>query len=240
MRFLQTLLITLLFSMGICAQEWNDNEYKQIENSVVQPKFAERNFVITKYGASVKASADVNQKAINKAIAICSMAGGGKVIIPEGTWNTGAITLKSHVNLVVEKGATLLFAFDTKLYPIVKTRWEGLDCMNYQPCIYAYQATDIAITGEGTIDGNGSWNTWWRMCAKGDLANDKKIVETQRIGRPQLSKMAEDGVPIEQRNMGGKGMRPQLINFYQCEGILIESVTLLRSPFWVIHYIIYN
>ena len=235
MRFLQTLLITLLFSMGICAQEWNDNEYKQIENSVVQPKFAERNFVITKYGASVKASADVNQKAINKAIAICSMAGGGKVIIPEGTWNTGAITLKSHVNLVVEKGATLLFAFDTKLYPIVKTRWEGLDCMNYQPCIYAYQATDIAITGEGTIDGNGSWNTWWRMCAKGDLANDKKIVETQRIGRPQLSKMAEDGVPIEQRNMGGKGMRPQLINFYQCEGILIESVTLLRSPFWVIH-----
>ena len=235
MRFLQTLLITLLFSMGICAQEWNDNEYKQIENSVVQPKFAERNFVITKYGASVKASADVNQKAINKAIAICSMAGGGKVIIPEGTWNTGAITLKSHVNLVVEKGATLLFAFDTKLYPIVKTRWEGLDCMNYQPCIYAYQAKDIAITGEGTIDGNGSWNTWWRMCAKGDLANDKKIVETQRIGRPQLSKMAEDGVPIEQRNMGGKGMRPQLINFYQCEGILIESVTLLRSPFWVIH-----
>ena len=235
MRFLQTLLIALLFSMGICAQEWNDNEYKQIENSVVQPKFAERNFVITKYGASVKASADVNQKAINKAIAICSMASGGKVIIPEGTWNTGAITLKSHVNLVVEKGATLLFAFDTKLYPIVKTRWEGLDCMNYQPCIYAYQAKDIAITGEGTIDGNGSWKTWWSMCAKGDLANDKKIIETQRIGRPQLFKMAEDGVPIEQRNMGGKGMRPQLINFYQCEGILIESVSLLRSPFWGIH-----
>lgn len=235
MRFLQTLLASLLIPMCMNAQGWNDNVYKQIESNVSQPTFADRSFVITKYGASVKATAAVNQKAINKAIQLCSAAGGGKVIVPEGTWNTGAITMKSHVNLVVEKGATLLFAFDTKLYPIVKTRWEGLDCMNYQPCVYAYQAKDIAITGEGTIDGNGSNDTWWKMCGAPRFGWNDEVEESQKTGRPQLAQMADDNIPIEQRNMKGKGMRPQLINLYQCENILIEGVTLLRSPFWVIH-----
>ena len=88
--------------------------------------------------------------------------GGGRVVIPAGTWHTGALRLLSHVNLVVSKGATLCFVFDTKLYPLVKTSWEELECWNYSPCIYAYQTTDIAITGEGTIDGGGSNATWWR------------------------------------------------------------------------------
>lgn len=236
MRCFKTILFALLLCpITIAAQGWNDNLYKQIEQSVKQPVFPNRSFSITKFGADTKLSAAKNQIAINKAILSCSKAGGGNVIIPAGTWNTGAITLKSNVNLVVEKNAHVVFAFDTRLYPIVKTRWEGMDCMNYQPCIYAYGEKNIAITGEGTIDGNGSTKTWWKMCGKGWFGYNEKITEHQGIGRPKLFEFAESGTPIEKRNMKGLGMRPQLINLYKCEGILIENVTLLNSPFWVIH-----
>ena len=161
MKIIQTLLLAMLFPFCASAQGWNETVYRQIESNIKDPTFPDKEFVITKYGASVDATAAKNQKAINKAIAACSKAGGGKVIVPAGVWNTGAITLLSNVNLVVEKDASLLFAFDTSLYPIVKTRWEGMDCMNYQPCIYAYGATNVAITGKGTIDGNGSRETRW-------------------------------------------------------------------------------
>ena len=238
MKRLQTLLITIaMLTLPIIAkaQYWDDAKYKQIENNIKAPTFPDKNFVITKYGAKTNATAAKNQKAINKAIAACSKAGGGKVIVPEGTWNTGAITLQSNVNLVVEKGATLLFAFEKELYPIVRTRWEGMDCMNYQPCVYANKANNVAISGEGTIDGNGRWETWWPMCNKGKLKGDETIAESQRIGRPLLFEYAEAAKPIEERNMKGGGLRPQLINFVECEGVLIEGVTMLRSPFWVIH-----
>ncbi len=236
MRLIKTIILAmLLIPATVMAQGWNAELYQQIEQSVKAPQFANRNFYITKYGAGIKATAAKNQKAINAAITACSNAGGGRVIVPAGTWNTGAITLKSNVNLVIEKDARLLFAFDTSLYPIVKTRWEGMDCMNYSPCVYAYGAKNIGITGEGTIDGNGSNETWWKMCGAQRFGWNESVKESQKIGRPLLFEYAENNVPIEKRNMKGKGMRPQLINLYNCENIIIEGVTLLRSPFWVIH-----
>ena len=238
MKHLQTLFLCLFLALTASAQQsaW-DTEYKQIENNIKAPEFANREFVITKYGASLKATAKANQKAINNAIAKCSKAGGGRVVVPAGTWNTGAITLQSNVNLVIEKDATLLFAFDTDLYPLVRTRWEGLDCWNYQPCIYAYQAKNIAITGEGTIDGNATSDTWWAMSGKKGYKENPNIPENQNRGsRAALLKYAEDGVDMDQRRFGkGYGLRPQLVNLNQCENILIEGVTMLRSPFWVIH-----
>ena len=141
------------------AQTWDDAKYKAIEASIVAPKFADKEFSITSAGVTTASSPKEIQAAINSTIAKCSEAGGGKVIIPAGTWKTGAITLKSNVNLVVKAGATLLFTYDPYLYPLVKTRWEGLDIMNYSPCIYSYQAKNVAITGDGTIDGNGTKDT---------------------------------------------------------------------------------
>ena len=240
MKTLQSFLLCLLFPWCAMAAGW-DTDYQKIEKSIRQLQFPDKSFVITKYGASLKATPAKNQAAINKAIDACSKAGGGKVIIPEGTWNTGAIRLKSHVNLVVEKGATLLFAFDTNLYPTVLTRWEGIDCWNYSPCIYAYGETDVAITGEGTIDGNGSNETWWKMCGKDRFGWTPDLQEHQRETRLQLLRLSEDGVDVSERQFGkGKGLRPQLINLYKCDGILIEGVTLLRSPFWVIHPLLSN
>ena len=237
MNYFKTLLVALLLPTVMNASPW-DTQYKQIEQSIRCPQFADRTFNITRYGASTRATAKKNQTAINKAITACSKAGGGKVIIPAGVWNTGAITLKSHVNLVIEKDAHLVFAFDRSLYPNVPTRWEGLDCWNYQPLIYAYQQTDIGLTGEGTIDGNGSDETWWLMSGKTPKSRDIQVPEKQQNpgGRADLLKYAEDGVDMDQRVFGaGKGLRPQLVNFNQCDGILIEGVTMVNSPFWVMH-----
>lgn len=238
MNYLKALVIALFVPLCASAAGWNETEYKQIENSIQTPVTGERIFRITDYGAKPGATARVNQKAINQAIAKAGAKGGGKVVVPQGEWLTGAIRLQSHVNLVVEKGATLKFAFEPDLYPLVKTSWEGLACWNYSPCIYAYQVTDVAITGEGTIDGNGSNDTWWPWCGAPRFGFvDGKTTESQKYGsRARLLKMAEDGVDADERKFGaGQGLRPQLINFNSCDRILIEGVKLTNSPFWVIH-----
>ncbi len=238
MRYLKTLLLALLLPACAFAAGWDDNEYKRIEQSIQLPKIAERQFLITSFGAKTTATAAQNQKAINKVISLVSKKGGGKVIIPKGTWNTGAIELKSHVNLVLEEGATLHFAFEPKLYPLVRTSWEGLACWNYSPCIYAYKATDIAITGKGTIDGGGNNDTFWQWNGSPRFGFKEGVTkESQKLGsRSKLLKMAEDGVPFDERKFGmGYGLRPQLVNMVHCERILIKDVKMINSPFWVIH-----
>ncbi len=238
MRYLKTLLLALLLPACAFAAGWNDNEYKRIEQSIQLPKIAERQFLITSFGAKTTATAAQNQKAINRVISLVSKKGGGKVIIPKGTWNTGAIELKSHVNLVLEEGATLHFAFEPKLYPLVRTSWEGLACWNYSPCIYAYKATDIAITGKGTIDGGGNNDTFWQWNGSPRFGYKEGVTkESQKLGsRSKLLKMAEDDVPFDERKFGmGYGLRPQLVNMVHCERILIKDVKMINSPFWVIH-----
>ena len=149
--------------------------------------------------------------------------------------------MKSHVNLYVENGATLLFDTDPNLYlPVVRTRWEGIDCYNLHPLIYANGATDISITGEGTIDGQASREHWWPMCGVARYGYRDGMLKTNngdsRTGRPLLTVMEQNKVDVETRKMGLRdALRPQLINFYDCERVLIEGVTLRNSPFWVIH-----
>lgn len=252
-----SLFLLFFLSLSLHAQEWDDKVYHQIERSIVAPTFPDKVFDIRKYGAKTTASAKSNQKAVNKAIERCHKAGGGTVLVPQGVWKTGAIRMLSGVNLFLDKGAELQFVFAPELYPLVRTHWEGLDIMNYSPCIYAYQASNIAITGEGTIDGGGTKDTWWPWCGAtkygyvpgvtpqaqnmpyaGDTMRfDARDAGGQRLtNRNMLLWMADHGVEHEARIFGpGCGMRPQLVNFYECEGILMEGVTLLRSPFWVIH-----
>lgn len=236
-RLLQLLFVAIIVPIAAQAKAWDDNEYKRIEQSIKAPTFPKRDFVITKYGAKTGNTAAKNQKAINKAILACSKRGGGRVIVPAGTYLTGAITLLSNVNLVVEKDAKLQFVFEPDLYPVVPTRWEGLDCHNVSPCIYAYKQQNIAVTGEGTIDGGGSKETWWQWTGVPYFGGAPDKLPNQRSGtRARLLKQAEDGVDMNERIFTkNDGLRPQLINFNQCENILLEDLTLLRSPFWVIH-----
>lgn len=227
------------------ALEWDSLRYQQIERSIQQPSFGNAEVVITRYGALSTASAAHNQKAIQKAINQCSRQKGGRVVIPAGQrFLTGAIEMKSGVHLVVEEGAVLEFVFEPKLYPIVETSWEGLDCYNLSPCIYAFRAKDIAITGKGTIDGGGNRSTWWPWCGAAKYGWKEGIVSQKSGARQRLMKNGEDGEPMQDSKgrhstlrtfRATDGLRPQLIGFNQCERVLIEDVTLLRSPFWVVH-----
>ncbi len=238
-------MCALIAPITIVAQGWNEAQYKQIEQSIRVPQFADKTYPITKYGAKVSNTAALNQKAIQKAIDACSKKGGGKVVVPAGEkFLTGAITLKDGVNLVVEEGATLEFVFQPELYPIVETSWEGLECFNLSPCIYAFKAKDIAITGKGTIDGGGSNDTWWPWNGNPRFGWKEGMISQRAGSRARLLKNGEDGIPMynekgertRERIFGPEdGLRPQLVSFNKCEGILLEDVTLLRSPFWVIH-----
>lgn len=239
MQFVRTLCTIVLAALAVHASAaWDDQEVKAIEQRIQLPQIPARQYVITAFGAKPSASAKTNQAAINRAIATASSKGGGCVIIPAGEWLTGAIRLESHVNLVVSEGATLRFAFDTSLYPLVKTSWEGLGCWNYSPCIYAYRATDVAVTGKGTVDGGGSRDTWWPMCGAKKFGFVEGVTkEAQNLGaRAQLLKYAEDDVPEDERRFGlGQGLRPQLVNFVECERILLKDAKFINSPFWVLH-----
>ena len=134
------------------ADAWT-TEYPKILARIKPPTFKKKDFSILKYGAKAGGEFD-NREAINKAIDAANKAGGGRVVVPAGVFLTGAITLKSNVNLHVSKGATLKFATNAKAYePLVFTRWEGMELMHLSPLIYAYEQTNIAVTGEGTLDG---------------------------------------------------------------------------------------
>lgn len=236
-RICITFLLTLwLVSLSAQEDKWN-SDYRQIEASIIAPQFPAKDFPITKFGASTKNSAKKNQKAINKAILKCSESGGGRVIIPAGDWETGAIRMLSGVNLYAEKEATILFSTDADLYPLVYTHWEGLDLFNYSPLIYASDAKNIALTGEGIFNGMASNENWWQMCGAAKYGWTESTPESQKYGnRNELLRMSDEQVPVEQRIFGkGKGMRPQFVNFVRCENVLIEDITLLNSPFWVIH-----
>lgn len=239
-------IIFLLTSLASSAQTWDETLYKKIEENIQQPNIRINHEIdIRDYGASPEASAAHNQKSIQKAIDRCAKKGGGKVIIPSGLkFITGAIELKSGVNLHIEENAILEFTFQPDLYPIVETSWEGLDCYNLSPCIYALRADDIAITGKGTIDGGGTRETWWPWCGATKYGWKEGMISQKIEARPRLLRNGEDGVPMTDekgkpetlRTFTAKdGLRPQLIGLNQCHRILIEGVTLLRSPFWVIH-----
>ena len=244
-RLFQFLMLCLLAPALAHAQQWDEALYKQIEQSIRVPQFPDQTYLITKYGAKTDATAAQNQKAIQKTIDLCSKKGGGKVVVPAGSkFLTGAIQLKSGVNLEVQEGAVLEFAFEPELYPIVETSWEGLECFNISPCVYAFKAKDIAITGKGTIDGGGSRDTWWPWVGNARFGYKGEGPAQNKGGRARMLKNGEDGIPMynekgersSERVFGPQdGMRPQLVNFNKCEGILLEDITLLRSPFWVIH-----
>jgi len=213
------------------------NNYSQVEQQVQKTSFPDRVYKITDFGAIAGQDSILCHDAINLAIVTCSQDGGGIVEIPAGTYYTGPITLKSNVNLHFEKGAVLKFSTEQSLYfPAVLTRWEGLDCYNAHPLIYAYGETNIAITGEGVIDGQGSNQSWWKMCGATKFGYTPGIVSQKTGGRARLQMYGENGVPIYKRVMTPEdGLRPQLINIVRCNRVKIEDVELLNSPFWVIH-----
>ena len=239
---LKKLLCCILLTVGRTlpgyAQDQPWTRYADVEAGIEQPSFPERNFLITDFGARPDDSLALCHEAIDRAILACSLAGGGHVVVPQGTFYTGPITLKSNVDLHLEKGACLKFSTDKTLYtPTVLTRWEGVDCYNLRPLIYARGETNLAITGQGTIDGQADNDSWWHMCGNAERFGWREgMISAARGGRERLLGFGETQTPVALRQMTLEdGLRPQLINLCHCTRVLIEGVSLRNSPFWVIH-----
>ncbi len=196
------------------------------------PRFASRDFELTRFGAKPDGKTDCTA-AFRGAIDAAAKAGGGRVVVPEGVFLTGAIHLKSNINLHVARGATIKFNPDPRQYPNVLTRFEGLECMNYSPLVYAFGQRNVAITGAGTLDGQATCDSWWPWGGKRRCSAEPN---DQKKARAALMEMAEKGVPPEKRVFGDGGyLRPMFVQPYNCENVLIEGVTILNSPMYEIH-----
>jgi polygalacturonase len=182
--------------------------------------------LITDFGA-LPENKDKTSQAISAAIEKAHGMGGGVVVIPQGEWLTGKVHLKSNVALHLDKGAVLLFSEKPEDYlPAVHSTWEGMECYNYSPLIYAYECKNIAITGEGEIKAKMDiWKTWFT----------RPIAHMESI--KQLYNWAWNRTPVKERNMVNdtSHLRPQFIQFNRSENILVEGITITNSPFWTIH-----
>jgi polygalacturonase len=178
-----------------------------------EPSISDRDFGLEDYGS------------INQAIEACNAAGGGRVVVPSGEFTTGPIRLRSRVNLHLSEGAVLKFSTDPADYlPVVFTRWEGTELMNYSPFVYALDQEDIAITGGGTLDGQADASHWWNW--------------TRQAAGPRRMLMdhGANGTPVSERVFGeGSFLRPNFVQPYRCRNVLIEGVTIRNSPMWEIH-----
>lgn len=154
--------------------------------------------------------------------------GGGRVVVEGGVWLTGAIHLKSNVELHVSRESTIRFRTDpTSYFPAVLTRYEGTEFMGISPLIYAYGCENIAITGHGVLDGQASAENWWR---------NKRIADGQESDNGRLRRWAEEVKPVAERIFGPEAtIRPQFIQPYRCRNVLISDLTILRSPMWEVH-----
>jgi polygalacturonase len=185
-----------------------------------------KHFPIADYGAS-QDDRVATSAAIAQAIDAAHAAGLGVVVVPPGVWPTGKVHLKSNVNLYVSSGATLLFSERPEDYlPAVHSSWEGLECMNWSPLIYAYQCENVALSGGGRIKAKlDVWRNWY---ARPKAHTDALVA---------LYDMARNDVPTEQRDMtrGEAHFRPQFVQFNRCRNVLIEDISIEDSPFWCIH-----
>jgi polygalacturonase len=210
-------------------------EAGRIRARVRPPRFPHRNFPITDAGAVGDGQTDCTE-AIRTAIERCHRAGGGHVVVPAGTFLTGAVHLLSNVDLHLDDRATLKFSQDPAAYlPVVYTRWQGIELMNYSAFIYAYGQENIGLTGRGTLDGQADDNHWWPW------AGSTKFGWTP--GQPNATaddnlsqQMADDGVPVKDRIFGaGHYLRPNFVQFYRCENVIIDGISIVNSPMWEIH-----
>lgn len=216
---------------------------------VSRPAFPDRQANIRDNGA-VGDGTTLCTQAIQQTIDKLAAKGGGKVIVPQGVWFTGPIKLKSNINLHLEKGAILLFSPDYDLYPIVKSVFEGLDTRRCQSPVSAEGQENVAITGQGVIDGNGQfWRPlkkqkvtaaqWKEFTAKGGAyIREDFWIPTEGAKKGYL--MADMNVPMgnlseAQWDSIKVFLRPVMINIVSCKNVWLDGVTFQNSPAWNVH-----
>ncbi len=186
------------------------------------PDIPESRFSIVDFGA-VENGSTLNTQAIAAAIEAAHGSGGGRVVVPAGAWLTGPIHLRSRIELHLEEGTELRFSQNPDDYlPVVLIQRGGIWCHNYSPFIYARDAHDVAVTGSGTLNGQGE--SWWPW---------KKA----QPGMVDLFQANADRRPVKKRVYGTPeaGVRPPFFQAIECRNVLIDGVTFRNSPSWTIH-----
>jgi polygalacturonase len=191
---------------------------------VQAPVFPNREVQITQYGG-VGDGITLNTKAFADAMTDLSGKGGGKLIVPSGIWYTGPVVFQSNVNLHLEKGALILFTTDINAYPIIETSYEGIAAQRCQSPISGHNLENIAITGEGSINGQGEA---WRPLKREKVTEShwKNVVQSGGILlTPNL------WVPFE----NAMAIRPVMVNLVECKNVLLQGVLFENSANWDIH-----
>ncbi|MDR3058983.1 MAG: glycoside hydrolase family 28 protein [Prevotella sp.] len=216
---------------------------------IQRPVFPGNQISIADYGG-ISDGITLNTEAFEKAINTLSVKGGGTLIVPSGVWYTGPIVFKSNINLHLEKGALILFSANFDLYPLVNTVFEGLDTRRCQSPISGRNLENIAITGEGSINGSGHA---WRPLKKAKVteAHWKNVLKSGGVIKdgnywfPSAGSL--QGLEISDMNVPRKNLteaqwleikdflRPVMVSFIECKNVLLEGVLFENSPSWNIH-----
>lgn len=248
-----TVTFLLFVSSHITAKNY-DYLYENLQfkmDKLELPQFKDQTRIITEYGA-VGDGLTLNTTAFDRAFKEFSSQGGGTLIVPNGIWFTGPVVLQSNINLHLEKGAMILFTPDLGAYPLVKTSFEGLDTRRCQSPISGRNLTNIAITGEGTINGNGqAWRPlkrqkvteshWKEVLASGGvLKRDDYWFPSE--GSLKGEKLAESNLNVPVGELTEEGwleikdfLRPVMVSLINCKNVLLEGVLFENSPSWNIH-----
>jgi len=253
MLFTAILFSTCAISQPITKNGSAEDLYKGIEFKmprVQEPVIPANSVSITDFGAK-SGGQELCSRAFADAIEAVSKKGGGRVIIPRGTWLTGPITLKSNIELFTEKGALVIFSTDKSLYPIVETNFEGFNTFRCMSPINGRNLENIAFTGHGIFDGSGeAWRAvkkekltesqWKKLVASGGIVNEngKTWYPSQQFRDGE--KQAEMNVP---RSLKTKAefekikdfLRPVMVSLISCKKVLIDGPTFQNSPAWNIH-----
>lgn len=200
-----------------------------------RPRIPDVAYPVPAFGV-VPDSGRIQTELLQKAIDTASENGGGRVVVPAGHYRTGALRLKSGVELHLASEDTVLTFVNEAVevhYPVVFSHWEATPCYNFSPLLYACDAQDIALTGKGILDGGADATHWWDWHHQVEEAWSADKKDRQLEDRKALRRMNEEGVPVEERVFGpGHFLRPPFIQPIRCKRVLLKGVTLKNSPMW--------
>ena len=255
MKRILTFVCAALLAIGANADNGKAkyaNLYKNLPfkmEQVTAPTFPDNEVNIKDFGAKGDGSS-LCTEAFAKAMDALSQKGGGKLVVPQGVWYTGPIVLKSNINLHLKKGAIILFSPDPDQYPLIKTSFEGLDTRRCQSPVSGTNLVNVAITGQGVIDGNGEYwrpvkrdkvtaKQWKEFTSRGGVVQDDKIWYPSE-GALKGSTMADMNVPTGVSNEAEwneikQYLRPVMVSLVGCKNVWLKGVIFQNSPAWNIH-----
>jgi len=218
---------------------------------VQRPVFPERTLSIQDCGG-IGDGKTLNTTAFAEGMKRLSALGGGTLNVPFGVWLTGPFEFQSNINLHLEKGALIQFTPDFNAYPLVKTFYEGIESYRCQSPVTARNLVNIAITGQGSINGSGqAWrplkkakvtDTYWKNVVKsgGVLKNETYWLPSEKALHGERWATGEAGIfsgtPTEKDYNSIKDyLRPVMISIIGCKNVLLEGVLFENSPNWNIH-----